>query len=43
MWNVPNGFFETLFALAALGAFAGFAALVYVIYFVASNITIVWG
>ena len=43
MWNAPKGFFEALITLAFLGAVAALATIGFGVYFLATNLTFVWG
>lgn len=43
MWNAPDGFFQTLLLLAMVGMAALFLAACWGVYFLASNVSIVWG
>lgn len=43
MWNAPDGFFEMLIGLAMVGAIALAILAGWLVYIVASNITIGWG
>jgi len=43
MWNAPDGFFEMLLGLAVVGAAALFIGACWLVYFLATHVSISWG